>query len=94
MTREDLLSFLRPLPLAVEASHAAGDGPQAAVVGVVVDEALQIFFDTLGTSRNASNLRQYPRIALVMGGSLDDPRTAQIEGIADEPVGSELEGGR
>lgn len=36
----------------------------------------------------ASNLRANPKIALVMG--WDEGKTAQIEGIADEPAGEEL----
>jgi hypothetical protein len=38
------------------------------------------------------NLRQNPKIAFVLGGTVEgDERTVQYEGIADEPTGSELE---
>ena len=89
MTRDELLAFLRAQPWAVEAS-VNGDGePQAAVIGVAVTENLELVFDTLGTSRKASNLRANPRIALVLG--WDNGQTAQIEGVADEPTGEELQ---
>lgn len=89
MTRDELLEFLRSQPWAVEASVAGDGAPQAAVVGVAVSEQLELVFDTLGTSRKAGNLRANPRIAVVIG--WDEGRTAQIEGVADEPVGAELQ---
>jgi len=66
--------------------------PQAAVVGVAVSDRFEIVFDTLASTRKAVNLRLNPRAALVVGGLTDgDERTAQVEGIADEPSGEELE---
>jgi hypothetical protein len=90
MTGTELLTFLRAHRLAVEASVSKDGSPQAAVVGFVVSDDLELFFDTLGTSRKAANLRLDPRIALVIGWSLSDARTVQIEGVADEPKGHEL----
>ena len=89
MTRDELLEFLRSQPWAVEASVTGEGAPQAAVVGVAVTDQLELVFDTLGTSRKAGNLRANPRIAVVLG--WDDGRTAQIEGVADEPTGAELQ---
>lgn len=89
MTRDELLEFLRAQPWAVEASVTDGSKPEAAVIGVAVTEALELVFDTLGTSRKAANLRANSRVALVMG--WDDGQTAQIEGVADEPTGEELQ---
>jgi hypothetical protein len=37
---------------------AAGGAPQAAVVGIVVSDALELFFDTLGSTRKMANLRR------------------------------------
>ena len=62
--------------------------PQAAVVGFAVSDTLEFVFDTLGATRKMANLRRDPRVALVVG--WDDERTAQIEGIADEPTGADL----
>jgi hypothetical protein len=66
--------------------------PQAAVVGVAVSDRFEIVFDTLSSTRKAINLRANPKAALVVGGlTAGHERTAQIEGIADEPSGAELE---
>jgi len=66
--------------------------PQAAVVGIAVSDRFEIVFDTLASTRKAVNLRQNPRAAFVVGGLTEgDERTAQVEGIADEPSGEELE---
>lgn len=89
MERSALVSFLRDQKWAVEASVSVHGAPQAAVLGVVVTDDLEIFFDTFDDSRKAQNLRRNRKIALVVG--WDDGRTVQIEGNADEPHGDELE---
>lgn len=91
MTAEDLVGFLRGRKLAVEASVSPTGDPQAAVIGIAVSDRLELFFDTLGSSRKAANLRRRPRVALVVGWDLDEAQTAQIEGIADEPTGTDLD---
>jgi uncharacterized damage-inducible protein DinB len=91
MTRLELLQFLRGHKLAVQASVASSGSPQAAVIGIVVTDGLEIFFDTLETSRKAQNLRDRARVALVIGGlTWGETRTVQYEGVVDEPAGSEL----
>lgn len=91
MTARDLLGFVRGYRLAVQASVAASSVPQAAVVGFAVTDRFEIVFDTLEATRKVQNLRLNERAALVIGGVTDgDERTAQIEGIADEPSGNEL----
>ncbi|HEX6767303.1 MAG TPA: pyridoxamine 5'-phosphate oxidase family protein [Polyangiaceae bacterium] len=89
MDQRELIRFVREQPWAVEASVSASGSPQAAVIGVVASEAGELFFDTLESSRKCRNLRHDPRIAFVIG--WDDARTVQLEGIADEPTGSDLE---
>lgn len=92
MTRRELLHFMRNRRLAVEASCAPEGGAQAALVGIAVTDAFEIVFDTLATTRKARNLRASPGAAFVLGGwDPADERTVQFEGIADEPVGAELE---
>jgi len=92
MTPAQLLQFIRSQRLAVEASVSPASGAQAAVVGIAVTNDFEIIFDTVETTRKARNLRQNPKIALVIGGlSPGDERTVQYEGIADEPHGRELE---
>lgn len=89
MTRAELIAFIRRHRYAVEATVAGDGAPQAAVIGIAVTDDLELVFDTLGTSRKARNLRLNPRIALVVG--WDDEQTVQLEGIADEPTGVDLE---
>jgi uncharacterized pyridoxamine 5'-phosphate oxidase family protein len=88
MSRDELLGFLRAQQWAVEATVDSEGRPQGAVIGVCVTEMFELLFDTRSDSRKAANLRGNPRIALVMG--WDDGQTAQIEGIADEPLGEAL----
>ncbi|HKA79361.1 MAG TPA: pyridoxamine 5'-phosphate oxidase family protein [Xanthobacteraceae bacterium] len=88
MTRKDLHEFIAAHRWAVEATTATSGRPQAAVIGFVVSEALELFFDTLTSARKYANLRASPQIALVIG--WDEGCTVQYEGIADEPSGAEL----
>jgi hypothetical protein len=46
-----------------------------------------VIFDTLDASRKCINLRRNPRIAVVAG--WDEEITVQLEGITDEPTGTE-----
>ena len=87
MTRTELVRFLRGHSLAVEATVSPSGAPQAAVIGFVVTDALELFFDTVSSSRKYGNLRRDPRVAFAIGW---DDCTAQIEGIADEPTGDDL----
>jgi hypothetical protein len=89
VTRTELVAFLRRHRFCVEATVAASGAPQAAVVGIAVSNHLEIVFDTIGTTRKAQNLRRDPRIALVIG--WDEEQTVQIDGLADEPEGAELD---
>jgi hypothetical protein len=83
---------MRSQSLAVQASVSPSSSPQAAVVGIVVTDEFEVFFDTLDTTRKVHNLRRNPRIAFVIGGlTSGDERTVQYEGIADEPVAAELD---
>jgi general stress protein 26 len=92
MTRAQLLEFLRAHRYAVQASVSPAGRPQAAVVGVIVSDRFEIFFDTLAETRKARNLRHNAGIAFVFGGTQPDAeRTAQVEGVTDEPGGTELE---
>ena len=87
-----LLAFMRQEPYAVQASVSADGSPQAAIVGVVVSERFEVFFDTLGDARKAINLRRNPATALVIGPAVvGSDRTVQVQGRADEPTGADLE---
>ncbi len=83
-----LIPFLRGARHGVVASVSEQSSPQAAVVGLAVSDQLEMVFDTLGSTRKAANLRRDPRAAIVI---TRGSATAQIEGVADEPQGAELE---
>ncbi len=92
MTPTELLEFMRTQRLAVQASCAPDGHAQAALVGIAVTDTFEIVFDTLESTRKAQNLRQSPLAAFVLGGwGAADERTVQFEGVADEPIGAELE---
>ena len=91
MAREVLLGFARRHALAVQASVSPAGAPQAALVGIVVNDDFEIFFDTRANSRKSENLRRDGRIALVIGWDLAEACTLQVEGRTDEPRGQELE---
>lgn len=83
---------MRSHSVAVEASVSSSGAPQAAVVGFVVTDSFEVFFDTVDSTRKAANLRENPNVAFVIGGSAEgDERTVQFQGVADEPSGEELE---
>ncbi len=78
--------------VAVQASVSVSGAPQAAIVGVAIGDEFEVVFDTLQTSRKARNVRQHPRLALVLGGwGPGEEQTVQYEGVADEPTGADLE---
>jgi uncharacterized protein YhbP (UPF0306 family) len=91
-THTSVLEFMRSQSIGVETSASLSGVPQAAVIGYVVTDRLEVFFDTVDSTRKAKNLRENPVIAFVIGGfSEGDERTVQFQGVADEPVGIELE---
>ena len=88
MTKAELLVFLRSHRLAVVASVDPAGAPAAAVVGFGVSDKFEVIFDTLSTTRKATNWRSNNKAAAVIG--WDDEVTVQINGIADEPQREEL----
>ena len=88
MTRSELIRFVQRQRLGVVSSLATDGAPQSAVVGIATSESGEIVFDTLGTSRKAGNLRRDRRVSLVVW---ENERTVQLDGLADEPTGGELD---
>ncbi len=83
---------MRGHSLAVQASVSPSAAPQAAVVGIVVTDDFEVFFDTLNVTRKVRNRRRNPTIAFVLGGlAPGDKRPVQYEGVADESVGTALQ---
>ncbi len=92
ISREKLLAFLRQQVYAVQASVSPSNAPQAALIGVIVSDHFEVFFDTLGSSRKAANLRLSPAIAFVIGPTDSaSVQTVQYEGLVDEPTGADLD---
>jgi PPOX class probable F420-dependent enzyme len=89
MTRAGLVAFVRRHRWAVVSTVSPEGAPQAAVVGIAVSDGFELVFDTLGSTRKARNLRRDGRVAVVVG--WDEERTLQIDGVADEPAGEELD---
>jgi hypothetical protein len=89
MTRDDLLTFVREHRWAAVSTVSPSGDPQCSVVRMVATDAFEVVFDTTDTTRKATNLRHNAKVALVIG--WDDNQTIQIEGLADEPGGPELE---
>ena len=88
----DILQFMRDNKYGVQASVSSTGAPQAAIVGYVVTDNFELFFDCISTHRKAINLRKNPRFAFVIGESTaSQERTLQLDGIADEPAGADLE---
>ena len=49
--KSELLEFIQGHRRAVAATHALDGAPQAALISFVIDEQLQLFFDSFGSSR-------------------------------------------
>jgi Pyridoxamine 5'-phosphate oxidase len=89
MDKASLHAFMTRSRYGVVSSLAADGTPQSALVGVAITPDLAIVFDTLKTTRKYANLRARPACSIVLwpGGE----QTVQLEGVAHEPVGAELE---
>ena len=89
LQKKTLVEFIRARGLGVVSTVSANGAPEAALVNLVVTDAVELIFYTLQDSRKGANLRRNPKIAVVIG--WDDEKTLQYEGVADELVGFELE---
>lgn len=84
-----IYAFLARQRFGVVSSVSERGTPESALVGIAVTADLEILFDTLTTSRKYGNLRRCPSCSFVIGWSGE--QTVQLEGIAEEPRGAELE---
>lgn len=92
ISRAELLDYMRLNRFAVQATVTHQGAPQAALVELMVNDRLELFFDSFASTRKVSNLAANPRIAFVIGGHVvGDARTVQYEGIVDYPTGTDLE---
>ena len=53
INRAQLLAFTRQEPYALKRPVSASRAPTAAIVGVIVTEQCEVFFDVMGMSRKA-----------------------------------------
>jgi pyridoxine/pyridoxamine 5'-phosphate oxidase len=88
MTRDYLREFIARHRYGVLSSISPDGKPQSALVGIAVSPELEIFFDTVDTSRKVANLRRNPHASFVIG--WENEQTLQLDGLADEPQGAEL----
>ena len=88
---EDVAQFIAAQQLAVVATLAPDGAPQAALVGIALTDRFELVFDGVESSRKIGNLRRDQRVAVVIGGTMQDERTVQLDGVADEPYGDEGE---
>lgn len=92
LSRAGLLTFLREHRYGALGTRADDGSPQVALMGLAVTDDFEFVFDTLATTRKVANLRRDARCALTFGSTGGaDHRTLQVEGLADELHGAELE---
>ena len=64
------------------------DTPQSALVGIAIGPDMEIVFDTVRSSRKYANLLARPACSFVVGWTRE--KTVQLEGLATEPQGADL----
>lgn len=89
MTREFLYRFISKYRYAVLSTVTEYNRPESALIGFVVTPGLEVFFDTVTTSRKYHNLISNPYISMVIG--WDKEQTVQYEGLARIPSKGELD---
>ena len=89
MSLEKILDFVRARRLAVIATVSDDGMPEAALMGIAMTPDGRVIFDTLKSSRKYSNLRSRNGIALAVGWERET--TVQLQGVAEEPTGVDLE---
>lgn len=91
MESKQLLNYIQTHRLGVLSTINSEQTPESALVGIAISPEFEIVFDTLDSSRKCKNLRLNPNISFVVGWDETAGRTIQLEGIADEPKGEDLE---
>ena len=88
LSKAELYEFIARHRYGVVATTHEDGSAQSALVGIAVSQELEIYFDTVGDTRKARNLRRDPRISIVIG--WENEQSVQLEGFADEPKGARL----
>lgn len=63
LTKTELYAFMARQRYGVVATVQPDGATESALVGIAVSPELEIYFDTLGTTRKAVNLRRDPRVS-------------------------------
>jgi pyridoxine/pyridoxamine 5'-phosphate oxidase len=84
-----VLEFADSQMLGVVASVNKNGQPEAALVAISETPNLDFIFGTANTSRKYKNIKNNPRVAVVLGYEVAEGITIQIEGLATEMVGDE-----
>ena len=88
MDRTFLHVFMTQHRYGVVSSISQQGAPQSALVGIATTPANEIIFDTMTSSRKYHNLAARPDCSFVVGWSGE--QTVQLEGMATEPKGPDL----
>jgi hypothetical protein len=89
MDQAAIYTFMTQFRYGVISSTSRGGTSQSALVGIAVTQNLEIVFDTVRSSRKYPNLIERPTCSFVAGWGGE--QTVQLEGVATEPEGTELE---
>lgn len=76
-----LIAFMQRHELGVIATASLQGHPEAALVNIAVTPSFEIVFETTAATRKCVNLRDNPRVALVIG--WEDDQTLQIDGSVE-----------
>lgn len=86
LTRDDFVAFVRRARRGVLATVDPAGHPEAALLGLAVDDDATLLLDCPTTSRKMTNLAANPRVALVIGWA--DDVSIQVEGVAEVLTGA------
>ena len=81
-----LTAFIQQHEVAVIATASPAAVPEAALVNIAVSPSFEIIFETTAATRKCANLRDNPRVALVIGWEND--QSLQIDGNVEVLEGS------
>lgn len=80
--QQTVYEFIKNHKIAVLSTVTSDFLPQSAVVGISVQDNLELLFGTINTSRKWVNLQKNPKVSLVIG--WEGGKTVQYEGEAFE----------
>ena len=83
---EIVRDFIKAHDLAVISTVSSDCLPSSAVVGIMANDKMEIFFGTFKSSRKFRNLEKNPRVSLVIG--WEKGKTVQYEGEAKQLAGA------